>query len=285
MEAVRGHLLLTNCLEDELTRPNIELALKADRLLWLDLEGTDDEVLTLLHEVFKIHPLAVEDVREFHQRPKIEDYDDFVSIVVYGARSLGEPLTEVHCFYAERFLVSVHRDEVPAVADACHTLGRLHTDRRLVALYRLLDALVDTMFPYLTAMDRNRAVNLADYSLALGRRFRSLKLWFVLRSFGREGIAEVLRRHIRIAKEVADKIAQHPDFELAAPVDFSLVCFRHRSSDAANRALLEKVNQSGEALLSGTTLNGNFVLRMAIGNLATGEEDVRKTWELIQRLA
>jgi len=153
MEAVRGHLLLTNCLEDELTRPNIELAMKADRLLWLDLEGTDDEVLTLLHEVFKIHPLAVEDVREFHQRPKIEDYDDFVSIVVYGARSLGEPLTEVHCFYAERFLVSVHRDEVPAVADACHTLGRLHTDRRLVALYRLLDALVDTMFPYLTAMD------------------------------------------------------------------------------------------------------------------------------------
>src|SRR4029079_17559381 len=88
---------------------------------------------------------------------------DFVSIVVYGARALGEPLTEVHCFYAERFLVSVHRGEVPAVADACHTLrprpapcptlGRLHTDRRLVALYRLLDALVDTMFPYLTAID------------------------------------------------------------------------------------------------------------------------------------
>jgi len=150
---VRGHLLLTNCLQDELTRPNIELAMKADRLLWLDLEGTDDEVLTLLHEVFKIHPLAVEDVKEFHQRPKIEDYDDFVSIVVYGARGLGEPLTEVHCFYAERFLVSVHRDEVPAVAEACHTLGRLHTDRRLVALYRLLDALVDTMFPYLATMD------------------------------------------------------------------------------------------------------------------------------------
>ena len=153
MGAVRGHLLLTNCLEDELTRPNIELAMKEDRLLWLDLQGTDDEVLILLREVFKIHPLAVEDVKEFHQRPKIEDYDDFVSIVAYGARGLGEPMTEVHCFYAERFLVSVHRDEVPAVAEACHTLGRLHTDRRLVALYRLLDALVDTMFPYLAAMD------------------------------------------------------------------------------------------------------------------------------------
>ena len=78
--AVRGHLLLTNCLEDELTRPNIELALKQDRLLWLDLHGTDDEVLILLREVFKIHPLAVEDVKEFQQRPKIEDYDNFVSI-------------------------------------------------------------------------------------------------------------------------------------------------------------------------------------------------------------
>ena len=145
--------MLTNCLEDELTRPNIELALKEDRLLWLDLQGTDDEVLILLREVFKIHPLAVEDAREFHQRPKIEDYDNFVSIVVYGARELGEPMTEVHCFYADRFLVSVHRDDVPAVAEACHTLGRMHTDRRLVALYRLLDALVDTMFPFLSAMD------------------------------------------------------------------------------------------------------------------------------------
>src|SRR6185503_6629479 len=110
-------------------------------------------VLTLLHEVFKIHPLALEDVREFHQRPKIEDYDDFVSIVVYGARGLGEPMTEVHCFYAERFLVSVHRDEVPAITEACHTLARLRTSRRLIALYRLLDGLVDSMFPYLAAMD------------------------------------------------------------------------------------------------------------------------------------
>jgi len=100
MGAVRGHLLLTNCLEDELTRPNIELAMKEDRLLWLDLQGTDDEVLILLREIFKIHPLAVEDVKEFHQRPKIEDYDDFVSIVAYGARGLGEPMTELHYFYA-----------------------------------------------------------------------------------------------------------------------------------------------------------------------------------------
>ena len=63
--------------------------------------------------MFKIHPLAVEDAKEFDQRPKVEDYDDFVSLVAYGARGLDEPLVEVHCFYAEHFLVSVHRDEVP----------------------------------------------------------------------------------------------------------------------------------------------------------------------------
>jgi magnesium transporter len=158
---VRGHLLLTNCIQDEVTRPNIELALKEDKLLWLDLQDTDDETLTLLREVFKLHPLAIEDAKEFHQRPKVEDYDDFVSMVVYGASGLDEPLTEVHCFYAEHFLVSVHRDEMPAIADACHTLGRLPTDRRLVALYRVLDTLVDTMFPYLAAMD-DRIDNLQD---------------------------------------------------------------------------------------------------------------------------
>jgi magnesium transporter len=150
---VRGHLLLTNCLEDEVTRPNIELALKEDKLLWLDLQDTDEETLALLREVFKIHPLAVEDAKEFNQRPKVEDYDNFVSLVAYGACGLGEPLVEVHSFYAEHFLVSVHRDEVPAIDDACHTLSRLHTDRRLVALYRLLDSLVDSMFPFLAAMD------------------------------------------------------------------------------------------------------------------------------------
>jgi magnesium transporter len=150
---VRGHLLLTNCLEDEVTRQNIELALKQDKLLWLDLQDTGDETLALLREVFKIHPLAVEDAKEFNQRPKVEDYDDFVSLVAYGARGVDEPLVEVHCFYAEHFLVSVHRDQAPAIDDACHTLTRLHTGRRLVALYRLLDALVDSMFPFLATMD------------------------------------------------------------------------------------------------------------------------------------
>jgi magnesium transporter len=150
---VQGHLILTNCLADEVTRPNIERALKEDDLLWLDLEDTGPDTIALLREVFKIHPLAIEDAQEFNQRPKIEGYDDFVSLVAYGARGLDQPLAEVHAFYAEHFLVTVHREPMPAIDNACHALTRVPTTRRLVALYRVLDALVDSMFPFLTALD------------------------------------------------------------------------------------------------------------------------------------
>jgi magnesium transporter len=150
---VQGHLILSNCLTDEVTRPNIERALKEDHLLWLDLEDSGPETIAVLREVFKIHPLAIEDAQEFNQRPKIEDYDNFVSLVAYGARGLDQPLAEVHAFYAERFLVTVHRDPLPAIEHACTALTRLPTDRHLVALYRLLDALVDSMFPFLATLD------------------------------------------------------------------------------------------------------------------------------------
>ena len=150
---MQGHLLLTNCIDQEVTRPAIEQAMKEDQLLWLDLADSGPETIALLREVFKIHPLAVEDTQEFNQRPKVEDYDDFVYVVAYGARGLDQPMVEVHCFYAEHFLVTVHRDEVAAVADACQALTRLPTNRRLVALYRLLDHLVDSMFPFLAAFD------------------------------------------------------------------------------------------------------------------------------------
>jgi magnesium transporter len=150
---VPGHLLLKNCLEEEVTRPAIERAMEEDTLLWLDLPDTSPDTLTLLSEVFKIHPLAVEDTHEFNQRPKLEDYDDFVYLVAYGSAGLDRPMVEVHCFYAEHFFITVHRGEIPAVADACRALGRLPTDRRLVALYRVLDALVDSMFPFLAALD------------------------------------------------------------------------------------------------------------------------------------
>ena len=137
--------------------------------------------------------------------------------------------------------------------------------------------------PYLTANDR--AVNLSDYALPLGRRFRSLKLWFVLRSFGREGITRILRDHMASAKQITAEIEQDPRFEIAAPTLFSLICFRYRGTDEQNRTLLDAVNATHQALLSSTVLNGQVVLRMAIGNIGTTLEDVRAVWRIIQDLA
>ena len=115
----------------------------------------------------------------------------------------------------------------------------------------------------------------------MGRRFRALKLWFVLRYYGREGIARMLRSHIGMAQELAEQIRRHPDFEIAAPVRFSLVCFRFRGSDQQNRELLERVNSTGRVFLSGTVLKGRFILRLAIGNIATTGADVQEAWDLI----
>ncbi len=152
--------------------------------------------------------------------------------------------------------------------------------RRKDVMRRMLS--LEAAPPYLQAAEQDRAVNLADYSLALGRRFRSLKLWFVLRYFGREGITRVLRGHMKMAQDLAKQIEADSRFEIAAPVLFSLVCFRYRGSDQDNRDLLERINSSGRAFLSGTTLHGKFVLRLAIGNVATTEDDVRRTWEWIR---
>jgi len=158
-------------------------------------------------------------------------------------------------------------------------LSILYT-RRPDIMRRMLS--LEEVPPYLQAADQDRAVNLSDYSLALGRRFRSLKLWFVLRYFGREGITRILREHMKFAHHLARQIEADTRFELAAPVLFSLVCFRYRGSDFENRALLDRINASGRAFLSGTTLHGKFVLRLAIGNVATTEDDMRQTWEWIK---
>ena len=160
-------------------------------------------------------------------------------------------------------------------------LSILYT-RRPEVMRRMLS--LEEAPPYLDTAEQRGAVNLAEYSLALGRRFRSLKLWFVLRYFGREGIVRILRGHMEMARDLAGRIEADPRFELSAPVLFSLVCFRYRGSDAQNRDLLERINASGRAFLSGTTLHGKFVLRLAIGNVATTATDVRETWEWIRTL-
>jgi aromatic-L-amino-acid decarboxylase len=135
---------------------------------------------------------------------------------------------------------------------------------------------------YLQTVADPRAVNLMDYGVPLGRRFRALKLWFILRSFGREGLANLIREHVRLAREFAEWVEADPRFELAAPVPFSVVCFRYKGTDDENRALLERVNSTGDVFISGTVLNGRFTLHLAVGNQATTEAHVQRAWELIQ---
>src|ERR1700722_8659558 len=138
---------------------------------------------------------------------------------------------------------------------------------------------------YLRTAEDPRAVNYMDYGVQLGRRFRALKLWFIMRHYGREGIAEIIRKHIDYAQRLAGMIREHPDFEVAAPTPFSLICFRYRGSDDENRRLLDAVNASGKAFLPHTELHGRFVLRLAIGNISTQWEDLEETWNLVRQTA
>jgi aromatic-L-amino-acid decarboxylase len=138
---------------------------------------------------------------------------------------------------------------------------------------------------YLKTGEDDQVVNYMDYGVQLGRRFRALKLWYVFRFYGRQGIVGMLRESLRLAQFLKSLIEADPDFELAAPVELSLVCFRHRSGNAITRRLLADLNATGKAFLSHTVLNGHYVLRFAIGNFQTTEADIGETWSAITELA
>jgi aromatic-L-amino-acid decarboxylase len=127
--------------------------------------------------------------------------------------------------------------------------------------------------------------DLKDYGPALGRRFRGLKLWTVLRSLGREGMQELIREHVRLAQLFASWVEEEPGWEVVAPHPFSVVCFRRESTDDENAHVLERVNATGEVLLSHTRLNGRYVLHLAVGNMRTTEADVARAWELLREVA
>jgi aromatic-L-amino-acid decarboxylase len=129
--------------------------------------------------------------------------------------------------------------------------------------------------------------NLMDTGIQLGRRFRALKLWMILRHFGAEGLRAHLAEHMRLARLFASWIDKGGTFELAAPVPFSVVCFRLRGdrSDGDHQRVLDAVNGSGEVFLSHTKLDGRYVLRLAVGNLHTAESHVRRAWELLNSAA
>jgi magnesium transporter len=141
--------------EMHFTREKVAELLASGGFFWLDLDQPDQDDFSILREVFGFHPLAVEDSEHFDQRAKIEDYDDFVFLVVYGASPDEDRLVEVHCFYSERFLVTVHQDDCPAFAEIRRRYQKRDEaiDRPSLLLYRIVDGLVDSFFPILSVFD------------------------------------------------------------------------------------------------------------------------------------
>jgi aromatic-L-amino-acid/L-tryptophan decarboxylase len=138
-----------------------------------------------------------------------------------------------------------------------------------------------SLIPEYLRTDEAGVTNLMDLGIQLGRRFRSLKLWMVIRAFGVEGLRERIREHCALARELAARIEGHPRFELAAPVPFSSVCFRAQGDDRFNERLLARINAAGPFFLSHTGLRGRYVLRVAIGNLRTTREHMDAFWRLL----
>lgn len=146
---------------------------------------------------------------------------------------------------------------------------------------------------YLETSEQDVALSLSDYSFQLGRRFRALKLWFVMRAFGVEGLAARIRHHCALAQELAAWVEAEPGWEVLAPVEMSVVCFRHRDAgndderalEAHNARILDRVNASGSVFLSHTKLGDRYVIRVAIGNIRTQQEHVAGAWTLLREAA
>lgn len=135
------------------------------------------------------------------------------------------------------------------------------------------------------ATDSGEVIDYRDWHIPLGRRFRSLKLWLVLRHYGADGLAATVGDHIAWAQELVGWIAADDRFELAAPAPLNLVCFRHRGGDEVNRRLLEDLNGSGRIFLTHTRLDGRFTLRLSVGQTNTERRHVVDAWSLIGEMA
>jgi aromatic-L-amino-acid decarboxylase len=196
--------------------------------------------------------------------------------------------------------------ELRDVLDGCHRADSLvlnphkwlFTPFDLSVLYcRHMDLLrrAFSLVPeYLRTPEQDRVRSGSDYGVQLGRRFRALKLWMIIRYFGHEGLAARIREHIRLAQLFASWVEESSDWELMAPVPFALVCFRACPAvedeneparttrlDALNEAIMNAVNASGKAFFSHTKLNDKLVLRLSIGNIRTTEQHIRQIWELL----
>jgi len=132
------------------------------------------------------------------------------------------------------------------------------------------------------ATDSGAVIDYRDWHIQLGRRFRSLKLWFVIRHYGVEGLQHHIRQHVQLAQQFAAWVRDDEKFELPAPVPLNLVCFRHKAGDTANQTIMDRLNRSGDLFLTHTKLNGKLTLRLCVGQTKTQERHVRRAWLRIQ---
>ena len=182
----------------------------------------------------------------------------------------GVELADSYCFNPHKWMFTNFDCDAFWVADR-------------TALIRTLSVLPEYL--------RNRAtesgavIDYRDWQIPLGRRFRALKLWFVIRHYGVEGLQAYVRQHVELAQKFRSWVEKSASFELVAPAPLNLVCFRHVGGDALNRNLLEALNVSGQLYLTHTTLDGRFTLRMSIGQAWTQESHVVEAWKTIQKTA
>ena len=152
---------------------------------------------------------------------------------------------------------------------------------------RLIETL-SVLPPYLrdAASSSGEVVDYRDWHIPLGRRFRALKLMFVLRSYGAEGLRHHVREHVRLARGLAQRLEEDPRFQVVAPVPFALVCFRHVDGDTATQALTDAVNDTGRFFLTPSTLpDGSVFARVAVGQASTEQRHVDALWQVIDTLA
>jgi aromatic-L-amino-acid decarboxylase len=244
----------------------------------------------------------------FRMRPELLQLDDACAVVAtIGTTSTAsvDPVPEIAdaCAAAGTWL---HVDAAYAGAAAVcpelrhHFAGWERADSIVVNPHKWLAVPMDCSALWTRRVDAFRdalslvpeflrvseeVVSLSEVAIPLGRRFRALKLWTVLRCFGREGLQEMIREHVRLAELFEGWVRAEPGWEVVAPRLFSLVCFRREGGDDENEALLERANASGEIFLSHTRLGGRYVLRLAIGNARTSEADVRRAWDVLRRAA
>jgi aromatic-L-amino-acid decarboxylase len=135
------------------------------------------------------------------------------------------------------------------------------------------------------ATESGAVIDYRDWQIPLGRRFRALKLWFVIRHYGVEGLRHHVRRHIELAQEFARWVDEHEQFEVVVPPPLNLVCFRHVGGDTFNQQLLDGINRSGDLYMTHTKLDGKYTLRFAVGQTYTERRHVLRAWRRIQQAA